>query len=244
MPFIRIGILINAFCICCVIRSNYFRIIVCRVCAARKCFFPFFRSFVLFSLFNSFFLYIFCCCCCCTQKKACNAADFLHFGSARLRSSGITCGCCWWWWGRSQKYIFKSFIIVIHVTIKTAGQLFKFDFNFRSFSSWSFFFALVRQTHQRSSSCIQCVFYTSVWARQKTTNTKKSAYPSRNSHKWIGYLRDILRFSSISSSEWFPFSFIPFYFSSASFLCAFILLSPSIWFACVRMSHKHIGPHM
>lgn len=177
-------------------------------------------------------------------KKACNAADFLHFGSARLRSSGIMCGCCWWWWGRSQKYIFKSFIIVIHVTIKTAGQLFKFDFNFRSFSSWSFFFALVRQTHQRSSSCIQCVFYTSVWARQKTTNTKKSAYPSRNSHKWIGYLRDILRFSSISSSEWFPFSFIPFYFSSASFLCAFILLSPSIWFACVRMSHKHIGPHM
>lgn len=28
MPFIRIGILINAFYICCVIRSNYFRIIV------------------------------------------------------------------------------------------------------------------------------------------------------------------------------------------------------------------------
>lgn len=119
MPFIRIGILINAFCICVLFVPTIFMHYCCRLCAAVFFIYLFLLisvCFFSFSLSLSFAFFMQC-------RRRFSSFRGLSISVSRIMLDVL----------RRCIFVmhFKSFIIVIHVTIKTAGRLFKFDFNFK-----------------------------------------------------------------------------------------------------------------
>lgn len=146
MPFIRIGILINAFCICVLFVPTIFALLLSFV--------------VLGAAFLFIYLYfLFCCFVCSIFTFYAMPQIFFNSGSfaiSRLRNNNAWCFApvCFC-------NAFQSFIIVIHVTIKTAGRLFKFDFNFKLGLSFFYFFIIIISFFFHFRSFSRLTHYTS-----------------------------------------------------------------------------------
>lgn len=124
MPFIRIGILINAFCICVLFVPTIFALLLSFVVLGAA-----FLFIYLYFLFRCFVCSIF----------TFYAMPQIFFNSGSFAISGLRNNNAWCFAPVCFCNAFQSFIIVIHVTIKTAGRLFKFDFNFKLGLSVFFF---------------------------------------------------------------------------------------------------------